>query len=92
MTQHAESQSTRCNIRTSAKYRPFLAQLTAGVMDAVGQHSDTTIKYEVTNEALIQYGKVNRKPNAVVGVQPGSIKLSERADYWRTHEVKDAEW
>ncbi|KAG7106127.1 hypothetical protein HYQ44_014423 [Verticillium longisporum] len=34
MTQHAESQSTRCNIRTSAKYRPFLAQLTAGVMDA----------------------------------------------------------
>ncbi|KAM0283398.1 hypothetical protein ACHAQH_002521 [Verticillium albo-atrum] len=92
LTQHAESQSTRCNIRASAKYGSFLAQLTAGVVDAVGQHTDTTIKYEVTNDAVIQYAKVNRHINAVVGSQSNLMMVPDRADYWNTHDVKDAEW
>ncbi|KAM0335639.1 hypothetical protein ACHAQA_000688 [Verticillium albo-atrum] len=92
MTHHAESQSTRCNIRSSQKYRPFLDQLTAGVMDAVGQHSDTTIRYEVTNDAVIQYGKVNRQFYGAVGSESGPAQALQRTDYWATHDVKDAEW
>lgn len=45
LVQHAESQSYKCDIRESEKYRQAVDQITGGFIDAVGKHADNTVKY-----------------------------------------------
>ena len=47
LTQHVESQGTRCKVRDSDQYRIFVDQLTAGLTDVDGRHNDNTVRYVV---------------------------------------------
>ncbi|KAK4238498.1 hypothetical protein C8A03DRAFT_43772 [Achaetomium macrosporum] len=56
ITQHAESQGVRCNIRETDGYRQFLDQLTAGIVDTTEKNEDGTEKYTVPEEARKVFG------------------------------------
>ncbi|CAK7210950.1 hypothetical protein SBRCBS47491_000952 [Sporothrix bragantina] len=47
LTQHCESQSSRCQFRESDDYLPFLNILTAGVAEVQGRNVDMTLAYNV---------------------------------------------
>ncbi|AEO62590.1 uncharacterized protein THITE_2020276, partial [Thermothielavioides terrestris NRRL 8126] len=56
ITQHAESQGVRCDIRETNGYRQFLDQLTAGIVDTTEKNEDGTEKYTVPEEARELFG------------------------------------
>ncbi|KAK0635360.1 hypothetical protein B0T17DRAFT_39101 [Bombardia bombarda] len=52
LMQHAESQGVRCKIQTTTEYRPFLSQLTAGVIDTVDSPNGSgPVVYTVPEDA-----------------------------------------
>jgi hypothetical protein len=55
MAQHVESQSSKCRIRDSDRYREFTDQLTAGIADVQGRHKDNTVRYVVPDEAKLPH-------------------------------------
>ncbi|KAF4988602.1 hypothetical protein FDECE_14980 [Fusarium decemcellulare] len=49
ITQHAESNGSRCKIRETDAYTPYLDQLTAGMVDiAIDNNDDGTVKYQIS--------------------------------------------
>lgn len=57
LTQHCESQSSRCQFREAEDYLPFLNILTAGVAEVQGRNIDMTLAYNVqptAAQALLQ--------------------------------------
>jgi hypothetical protein len=61
---HCESESRRCYLRYTDKFRPFLDQLTAGIADLDGQWGDKTNRYVVTREAVEKYGSKDSRIDA----------------------------
>ncbi|KAK3940720.1 hypothetical protein QBC46DRAFT_260245 [Diplogelasinospora grovesii] len=53
LAQHTESEATKCFMRHTEGYRPFIDQLTAGVVDVVDddKNDDGSLKYTVPKEA-----------------------------------------
>ena len=80
LTQHAESEGVRCNIRETESYRVFLDQLTAGMVDTKEKHEDGTLKYEVSKEAWA-IGGMSREE---------AIKKETELQkaYWEKHKPK----
>lgn len=56
ITAHAESQSVRCDLRSTDGHRPLIDQLTAGIIDTAGKHEDGTVKYTVPDSARQYFG------------------------------------
>ncbi|ROT43691.1 hypothetical protein SODALDRAFT_327894, partial [Sodiomyces alkalinus F11] len=91
MTAHAESQSKRCNLRFSQHYRPFIDQLTAGVVDAVGVHEDSTVKYEVSKDATDGMNMVQDKVQQAM-IDYRTKALEDQATYWDNRPISAQEW
>ncbi|KAL2760447.1 hypothetical protein ACRALDRAFT_2024427 [Sodiomyces alcalophilus JCM 7366] len=91
MTAHAESQSKRCSIRFSEHYRPFIDQLTAGVVDAVGLHEDNTVKYEVSKDATSVLYQVQDKTQKLM-IDYQAKALEDLQTYWVDRPITDEEW
>ena len=56
ITAHAESQSVRCDLRSTDNYRHLIDQMTAGIIDTAGKHEDGTVKYTVPDSARQYFG------------------------------------
>ncbi|CAK7224061.1 hypothetical protein SCUCBS95973_005392 [Sporothrix curviconia] len=67
LTQHCESQSSRCQFRESDDYLPFLNILTAGVAEVQGRNIDMTLAYNV-------------QPTAAPALLQGEIYQGETAE------------
>ncbi len=51
LTNHVESQGSKCRMNETVHYRTFIDQLTAGIVDVQGHHRDTTVRYVVNEKA-----------------------------------------
>ncbi|KAM7212557.1 hypothetical protein V8F06_012054 [Rhypophila decipiens] len=56
LTQHAESQANKCNVRETDEYRQFMDQLSGGIVDTAEKHADGTNKYTVPEDAVRAFG------------------------------------
>jgi hypothetical protein len=56
ITAHAESQSARCDLRSTDGHRELIDQMTAGIIDTAGKHEDGTVKYAVPDSARQYFG------------------------------------
>lgn len=45
ITQHLESQTTRCNARVDSRFNQLMDQVAAGMIDTTGTHDDNTHRY-----------------------------------------------
>ena len=53
--------SGRCRVRETNEYRAFLDQLTAGIIDNVGQYEDGSVALAVPEETRRFFNPRNRK-------------------------------
>lgn len=85
LTQHAESQGTRCKIRLQQEYDYYIDEITASTAVVAGLHSDDTIKYAV-NENLAQGGSLSQR---VGQANAKFLRAGEdtKAAYWKEHSV-----
>src|SRR3569833_60359 len=55
LTSHAENSTARRRIRDSDNYRQFIDQLTAGLTDVDGRHTDDSVRYVVPENAAAPF-------------------------------------
>lgn len=79
--QHAENPGRRCQISHSENGRIFLDQLTAGLVDITGSNEDMTLKFEVTNEAVVRYGQAQNVTPKMTAEEMAAKQKREREQY-----------
>jgi len=53
---HAEAEGSKCRAHEADEFRPFTDQLTGGIVDTVGVHSeDLTRKYIISEDAMSRF-------------------------------------
>jgi hypothetical protein len=63
ITQHAESNGSKCKIRETAIYSAYMDQLLGGMVDVMeNKHEDGTIKYEMSKNFKPRQGPVQDEP------------------------------
>ncbi|KAH6845417.1 hypothetical protein B0I37DRAFT_380069 [Chaetomium sp. MPI-CAGE-AT-0009] len=77
ITAHAESQTARCDLRSTNGYRQLLDQVTAGMIDTAGKHDDGTVKYTVPDSARQYFGTSQGKWAAEVCKQQSGWGFTE---------------
>ncbi|SPN98968.1 uncharacterized protein DNG_02007 [Cephalotrichum gorgonifer] len=89
LTQHAESQGRRCDIRNTTEFRPFIDQLTSGIADVEGVFEDQTNRYVVTEEALYRYGDEEIRGRAIKALEEHQRReIGEKeGEYWVGKEI-----
>jgi len=80
LTQHVESQASRCKVRESDQYRTFVDQLTAGLTDVDGRHNDNTVRYIVpeTDNAFGKQTGEELRAEVVGNVQKASQTFAQK--------------
>lgn len=95
LTQHAESQATRCRVRDTDEYRIFIDQLTGGLADVQGRHTDDTVRYTVPEEAAAAFGggmsSEERQSQLQMNAQRAARAAMDHAakkreNYWKDHQ------
>jgi len=84
LTQHVESQGSRCRVRDSDQYRTFVDQLTAGLSDVDGRHTDQTVRYVVpeTDEAFRNKTDVTRNAQVASRNFTENLHRQQRPPRW----------
>lgn len=88
LTQHSEAENSRCRIHLAEDYRPYTDQLTGGIIDTQGMHSDDTRRYVVPESALEKFGGVRKTSlrQAKDRVEAAEKKILEaETTYWDRH-------
>jgi len=89
LVQHAEAQAIKCQIRDTTAYRQALDQITAGLVDTAGRHSDDTIKYIAKKTAGFRLG-MEEEPISLA--QNEAMKYSKMTvahdQYWKEREAR----
>ena len=102
LTSHAENSTARCRIRDSDNYRQFIDQLTAGLTDVDGRHTDDSVRYVVPENAaapfmealtgdrhrLLMTESQRAHDDASQRAHDDSMQLAlkEKNDFWKHHK------
>jgi len=62
---HAESNKSRCGIKSHPGWRHFVDQITGGLIDVAGRDSAGNYNYVVSPEAMALYGPAQTKVGAL---------------------------
>ncbi|PQE07296.1 hypothetical protein CJF32_00005189 [Rutstroemia sp. NJR-2017a WRK4] len=89
LTQHCESQGTRCTIRDNDNYAAEISKITSGVGDVEGMHPDNTVKYRVNPDEFPR--GVNVESFARTHKQKEAEIAKEKEEYWMKRN-KEMEW
>ncbi len=95
---HVEAPSTRCTLRYRANYGQYINQLSAGLVEVDGHHSDDTVRYVISDNAT---EKLSAMPlerrltllNSREKTHEDAVKAAVKArdEYWDHHTPK-SEW
>jgi len=74
-------------------YRQALDQITAGLVDTAGRHSDDTIKYIAKKTAEISLGQMDEEPLSLpqTGIVGDSKMNVSHDQYWKDREKRREE-
>jgi len=85
LTQHSESQGTRCKIRETDQYGEAIDNFTAGFVGLDGELPDNTVKYKAldplsSEAAARKLAEANKKAN--------DAEDARKLEYWDKHDIE----